>query len=173
MAFENWHALSWSYIPNSAGLIDWGCSTHVTAELELSTWYLSGMALEDVDGFSWFCVPDLHIDSSTIAVPSKEPVKILSPSALKLRETISPSCPRRVECSLPVSRSHNFAVWSIEPVAHRLLWGSKATATTSFWWPANVYNNFPVSVSHNLAVQSKLPVTILSLNRVGDTQMEH
>jgi len=79
-----------------------------------------------------------NIPRYTIAVPSKEPVRILSPSALKFKETISPSCPFRVECSFPVSKSHNFAVWSIEPVAQRLLWGSKATVTTSFWCPAKV-----------------------------------
>lgn len=90
------------------------------------------MALEDVDGLSGLGVPDLYQMGGTMAVPSKEPVRILSPSALKLRETIYPSCPLRVECSLPVSRSHSLAVWSMEPVAHRLLWGSKATATTSF-----------------------------------------
>ena len=64
------------------------------------------------------------------AVPSKEPVSILSPSALKFNEIIYPSCPFKVECYLPVSKSQSLAVWSIEPVANKLLWGSKATVTT-------------------------------------------
>lgn len=68
------------------------------------------MALEDVDGLSGFGVPDLCGLGGTIAVPSKEPVRILSPSALKFRETIYPSCPLSVECSFPVSRSHSLAV---------------------------------------------------------------
>ena len=105
-----------------------------------------------------------------MAVPSNEPVRILSPSALKFSDTIYPSWPFKVECSFPVSRSQSLAVWSIDPVAQRLLWGSNATATTSFWWPANVYKSFPESVSHSLAVQSKLPVTILSLRRFKLTQ---
>ena len=66
----------------------------------------------------------------TIAVPSNDPVKILSPSLLKFKETIYPSCPFKVECSLPVYKSHNLEVWSIEPVAKKFLWGSNATATT-------------------------------------------
>lgn len=37
-------------------------------------------------------VPDLV--SQTLAVLSKEPVKIVSPSALKFKETISPQCPK-------------------------------------------------------------------------------
>jgi hypothetical protein len=53
----------------------------------------------------------------TIAVPSKDPVIILSPSTLKLKETISPSWPFKLECYLPVSKSHSFAFWSIDPVA--------------------------------------------------------
>lgn len=170
MSSQNRHALAWSDIPDAAGLVNWSCSAHVAAELELSAGDLSWMALKDVDGLSWFRVPNLYGGSCTMAVPSKDPVKILSPSALKLRDTIYPSCPLRVECSLPVSRSQSLAVWSIEPVAHRLLWGSKATATTSFWWPAKVYSNLPVSVSHSLAVVSKLPVTILSLGRSGVTR---
>ena len=49
------------------------------------------MAAEEVDGLAGFGVPDLNGLICTIAVPSNEPVRILSPSALKLRETISPS----------------------------------------------------------------------------------
>lgn len=79
-----------------------------------------------------------------MAVPSKEPVNILSPSLLKLSETISASCPFKVECYFPVYKSHSLEVWSIEPVARKFLWGSNATATTSLWWPANVYKRFPV-----------------------------
>jgi hypothetical protein len=45
-----------------------------------------------------------------MAVPSKDPVRILSPSALKFKETIYPSCPFNVECSFPVSKSHSLAV---------------------------------------------------------------
>ena len=66
----------------------------------------------------------------TIAVPSKEPVNILSPSLLKFKETIYPSCPFNVECYFPVYKSQSFEVWSIDPVAKKFLWGSKATATT-------------------------------------------
>lgn len=173
MAFKSSHALTWSDIPNLTSLVDRSCTTHITSEFKLSVRYLSWMALQDMNGLSGFCVPNLYFLGSTIAVPSKEPVNTLSPSALKFNETIYPSCPLKVECSLPVSRSHNLAVWSIEPVAHKLLWGSKATATTSFWWPAKVYSNFPLLVSHNLAVQSKLPVTILSLNQALSTHRAH
>lgn len=68
--------------------------------------------------------------SQTIAVPSKDPVKILSPSALKFKEIIYPSCPFRVECSFPTSKSQSLAVWSMEPVASKLLCGSNETETT-------------------------------------------
>jgi hypothetical protein len=68
---------------------------------------------------TWIASPFLV--SQIIAVLSKEPVKILSPSALKFKDTIYPSCPFRVECYFPVYKSHNLAVWSIEPVASRLL----------------------------------------------------
>lgn len=135
---KNWHTFSCSNIPNSAGFIYWSCSTHVASKFKLSTWNLSSMPLKDMNWLTWFSIPYLNKKEYTIAVPSKDPVSILSPSALKLRDTIYPSWPFRVECSFPVSKSHNFAVWSIDPVAQRLLWGSKATATTSFWWPAKV-----------------------------------
>lgn len=46
----------------------------------------------------------------TIAVLSNEPVNILSPSALKCKETISPVWALKVATSLPVSTSHNLAV---------------------------------------------------------------
>ena len=173
MSFENWHTLTWSDIPYSAGLIDRSSTTHVSSELKLSTGYLTGMSLQYMDRLTCFRIPNLYKMSLTIAVPSNDPVRILSPSALKFKETIYPSWPLRVECYFPVYKSHNLAVWSIDPVAHRLLWGSKATATTSFWCPAYVDKHLPVSVSHSLAVQSKLPVTILSLNHAYYTQMAH
>jgi hypothetical protein len=88
------------------------------------------VALEEVDRLSRLGVPDLLKARLTMAVPSNEPVNTLSPSALKFRDTIYPSWPLRVECYFPVSRSQSLAVWSIDPVAHRLLWGSKATVTT-------------------------------------------
>jgi len=44
-----------------------------------------------------------------MAVLSKEPVNILSPSALKCNDTISPLCPFKVAISLAVSTSHNLA----------------------------------------------------------------
>ena len=65
-----------------------------------------------------------------MAVPSKAPVNSLSPSLLKFKETIYPSWPFSVECSFPVYKSHNLAVWSMEPDAKKFLCGSKATATT-------------------------------------------
>ena len=135
---EDIHTLSWSNIPQSTSFINWCSSAHISSELELSAWDLSGMALEKVNWFTWFSVPDLNYRRNTIAVPSKDPVRILSPSALKLSETIYPSCPRKVECYFPVSKSQSFAVWSIDPVAHKLLWGSNATVTTSFLCPAKV-----------------------------------
>lgn len=138
MASENWHTFPTSNIPNSACLVNRCSSTHITTKLKLSIRNFTCMALQKLNRFAWFSVPNLCKDIITIAVPSKDPVKILSPSALKFNETISPSCPLRVECYFPVYKSHNFAVWSIEPVAHKLLWGSKATVTTSFWWPAKV-----------------------------------
>lgn len=138
MPTQDWHAFSCSNIPNSAGLINWSCSAHISSKLELSTWYFTSMTLKNMNWFTWFGIPYLYKNENTIAVPSKDPVSILSPSALKLSETIYPSWPLRVECSFPVSKSHSLAVWSIDPVAQRLLWGSKATATTSFWCPANV-----------------------------------
>lgn len=138
MPAKNWHTFSCSNIPHSTGLIDWSCSTHISSEFELSTRNFSSMAFKNMNWFTWFRIPYLCKKENTIAVPSKDPVSILSPSALKLSETIYPSCPLSVECSFPVSKSHSLAVWSIEPVAQRLLWGSKATATTSFWCPANV-----------------------------------
>ena len=69
-----------------------------------------------------------------------------------------------MECYFPVYKSHNFEVWSIEPVAKKFLCGSNATATTSLWCPANVYKRFPVYVSQSLAVLSNEPVATLSLN---------
>lgn len=68
--------------------------------------------------------------SQIMAVPSNEPVRILSPSALKFKEIIYPSWPFKVECYLPVYKSQSLAVWSIEPVANKLLCGSNATVTT-------------------------------------------
>jgi len=55
------------------------------------------------------CIHSPVLVSHTIAVRSKEPVKILSPSALKCNETISPVWPFKVAISLAVSTSHNFA----------------------------------------------------------------
>jgi len=130
MPFQDWHAFTWSNIPNSARFINRCCSTHITTKLELCAWNLSWMTLQYMNRLAWFSIPNLNYLITTIAVPSKEPVSILSPSALKLRDTIYPSWPLRVECSLPVYKSQSLAVWSIEPVAHKLLWGSKATATT-------------------------------------------
>lgn len=130
MPTKHRHALASSYVPNSASFVDRCSAAHVSSELKLSTRYFSGMALKDMNGLAWLCIPNLSHKIITIAVPSKEPVRILSPSALKFKDTISPSCPLRVECSFPVYRSQSLAVWSIDPVAHRLLCGSKATATT-------------------------------------------
>jgi hypothetical protein len=73
-----------------------------------------------------------------IAVLSNDPVKILSPSALKFNETIYPSWPFKVECYFPVYKSHSLAVWSIDPVATKLLCGSKLIVTTYPWCPTNV-----------------------------------
>jgi len=111
MSTEDRHALASSYVPNSASLVDRCSAAHIPSELKLSTRNLSGMALEDMNGFAWFCIPNLYRKKSTIAVPSKEPVRILSPSALKFKDTISPSCPFNVECSFPVYRSQSLAVW--------------------------------------------------------------
>lgn len=110
VATQNGHALATSDVPNPAGLIDRGGAAHVASELELRARDFSSVALKHVDGLARLGVPDLTYARGTIAVPSNEPVRILSPSALKFRETISPSWPFKVECSLPVSRSHNFAV---------------------------------------------------------------
>jgi hypothetical protein len=88
------------------------------------------MSLQHMNWLACSSVPNLNYKICTIAVPSKEPVNILSPSALKLSDTIYPSWPFKVECYFPVYKSHNFEVWSIEPVASRFLWGSNATATT-------------------------------------------
>jgi hypothetical protein len=109
MSTEDWHALASSYVPNSASFVDRCSAAHISSELKLSTRYFSGMALEDMNGFAWFCIPNLSHKKSTMAVPSKEPVRILSPSALKFKDTISPSCPFNVECSFPVYRSQSLA----------------------------------------------------------------
>jgi hypothetical protein len=102
VSLEDGHALARTDVPKSAGLVD-GCrAAHVASELELCAGDLPRVALQGVDGLSGLGVPDLSGGRGTIAVPSKEPVRILSPSALKLRETIYPSWPLRVECSLPV-----------------------------------------------------------------------
>ena len=77
--------------------------------------------MEDVNWLSGLSIPNLIYFIFTMAVPSNEPVRILSPSALKFRDTIYPSWPFKVECSFPVSRSQSLAVWSIDPVAQRLL----------------------------------------------------
>jgi len=132
-------------------------------QIERLIFHLYGLAISGL-AILFLCPKSKFIGIFTIAVPSKAPVKILSPSLLKFKETISPSCPLRVECYFPVSKSQSLAVWSIDPVAKKFLWGSNATATTSFWWPTKVCRRFPVSVSHNLAVLSKEPVATLSLN---------
>ena len=93
MAFENGHAFTGSDVPEPAGFIDGGGSADVASELELGAGNLATMTLENVDGLADSCIPDLErhkVKIFTIAVPSKEPVRILSPSALKFKETIYP-----------------------------------------------------------------------------------
>jgi hypothetical protein len=68
------------------------------------------MSLKNMNRLTGFRIPYLCNKENTIAVPSNDPVSILSPSALKLSETIYPSCPFKVECSFPVSKSHSLAV---------------------------------------------------------------
>eukprot|EP00965_Chrysotila_dentata_P187447 6172134-Pleurochrysis_carterae.AAC.1 len=55
--------------------------------------------------------------SQTLVVWSNEPVMILSPSELKLSETISAVWPTSEHSSIPRATSHSLAVLSIEPVA--------------------------------------------------------
>jgi hypothetical protein len=56
------------------------------------------------------------------------------------------------------------AVWSMDPVATSMPWGSKERHTISILWPFNVWYLYPVFASQILAVRSKEPVTILSLH---------
>ena len=53
--------------------------------------------------------------------------------ALKCSDTISALWPYSVPLSVPYSTSHSLAVFSIEPVAIRSLWGEKLTHTISVW----------------------------------------
>ena len=73
----------------------------------------------------------IYIYINTIAVLSNEPVNILSPSELKCKLTISPSCPSNLATYFPVSTSHNLAVLSIDPVPTNNECGSNEMQTIS------------------------------------------
>ena len=76
------------------------------------------------------CTGSPILASQIIAILSNEPVRIISPYALKCNDANSPSCPFKVECIFPISTSHNLAVQSIDPVPTNTPWGSNAIATT-------------------------------------------
>ena len=90
-------------------------SAEFPSKFELSARDLSCMLIQYMNAFAWSSIPDLILIfiSFTIAFLSNDPVKILSPSALKCRLTISPLWPLRVAISFPESTSHNLAVWSL------------------------------------------------------------
>merc|ERR1711871_713330 len=104
------------------------------------------------------------VQSQTLVVWSKEPVMILSPLVLKLRETISAVCPISVAISSPVATLHSLAVESMDPVATISPAGQNARHTISVVCPRRVCSSSPVFASQILAVLSNEPVTTLSPN---------
>lgn len=100
--------------------------------------------------------------SQILAVPSKDPVIILSVSFVNYMHITSPSCPTKFITILHVSTSHSLAVWSIEHVPKYKPSMSNFSPTISPVCPLNVAKQFPVIVSHILLVWSNDPVAILS-----------
>lgn len=101
--------------------------------------------------------------SQSLAVPSKDPDTIWSPSDEKFKLITSPECPLKVQSSWPVSTSHSFPVVSMDPVASIVACGSNVRHTISPVWPFSVVTQFPLFVSQILAVLSKEPVAMRSL----------
>ena len=85
--------LSWTHVPYFTSPVDTPSCHELPWKLELSGGNFSLVVFKHSDAFSCIYIPNLNLVNSTLAVQSKDPVTILSPSAEKFKLTISPVWP--------------------------------------------------------------------------------